>query len=1737
MCLLEAIEDGSSTHHERARPIVDRSTIYRDSSLSKVISPENGPGTDVVWGRKRARGVITSSMAKGTLFHNPRFVAPGFLVALGALPTGQLLGLTRDAVVLFDVESGREIARERLVADGAPPFYRGRLAVQTSGPHAIVYSDVDGDPFFLVDVDLDKTALAVRKVSLFARNNDDSSSYDDAAVAFTPSRIVFAKKERVRLLDPQSGELLGDELPTGLADANGDKRVIVGKRGGVIVWRDDARVICRTFDEKSGAYSDIELTDLGGTVAGDPALADDDSVVVVPVSTESYRLELAIFDPKSGKEITSAKDKTRPSQRRSRSDISVEISPRHDTILLSIDKTLQSWSIAKAELRWAVPNLGPLMGTVLLGTGSSGRLAAARGDRVIFVDLATGKRVGDHEGPAQPIKAVVRDRHGHVVAQDNHRAYVLENGKVKSEVEVWSIHEDGGDAYLYTFDGLLMRLEQDGALSPIAEVIVDGEHRGHATTIDLKDEWLAYPDPNGRARAQLAHVRDLRNKHKLRVQKLGEEDVKPPHEVMFAGDDALAVLHVTYDEANDYKMSQSIALWSRKTPTKVLWQKPVDAPNVSGIVAVNEHLIVLRKSGQDFVVFSTMTGDVITELKLETTGEGVPAAAVAGENAILISNRGDVHRVNAKSRSVEKIATVDAGATALHIELSGKTIVAFGCHEIQEVDLGLPVMNATPKREARPRLLHRHHHEADIVAFGLSPDGSLLATGSWVGDDYERGGTLQIWDARTGRVLNVLDPIDGGVGWPDYRSSIQWSPSAKRTIALAFNTNGVGVFDAFGEAPIPRMSAYTTDGWSRPPGYTWSKKGDRIAISSWSERSYIPSCIVEVGDRDYDDNTARWFARVDPSAKRATPSDDAPSEEDERPFRDAARELHFDADGTTLFAHNGGHGQAWAVDLATGALTYLIKTGDTLFAWSRCDRYLASANSESCTVTFYDARSGEVLTTVAAAHAKGEDDDDDEEMGCRTLSWSAKGARLFVIATDRVLLFEGTKPIASHEVELEVDTDFDAWPAAWSPDGARIAWVRSDEDGESKRVEVHAVGADGLTHLTSVDVSDKVQGLLWNAPDMIACMGKSIFEGVQIETGATGTRATKVFSRDLSIPTELLPDTPSPLVADDEDLGAELSSNPAFPLLAPGGEPMWGLAFETGQIVCPAELRDQLTDALSPFDPKDVQLFEDLASALPHLPLSDEAKKKLAPALASEGEPPADLLPLESEATSAADLEPLTDLLWESVKSLSAGWHSHTSEALHEAAVIHARRGEAALAAKHARHVPQEHDRVMALADVAAWLGRRKDDSVAITTARELLGEASSIFDNMEMQDWFQPFVEADLAAAYAALGETKKSEDLFASAYRRTENAESESNIFQNCTHLAAAYLRANDVARARKAMDLGPWSAGYLHMFLPKYITHAAEIGFVDHAIDVANKCREEMDDIDSQNLQAITSAMLRADRHADLFAWLRETSEKSDSISTSSYEEQAVNDLLAKGRTAEATAHLSSGPDAHDPLVLARKMKILARYAPESVPDLLERALATLPQHQSSAGLEEMVSDLTETLTTISQGKSTAALEKDLDDEQIFRLQCGRARGGDTASVQRALEYARSRSGAKEKMESLAELAAALGSDAIFDEARTFGKELRGGDRRFALSSLMSAELRAGCMQSAYKTWRAQTKANREYEVSNLVDALAGSRQTPAVLHVLRQLGRRDDMNGLPQQILRALRQASGMSTAVV
>ncbi|MEZ4459178.1 MAG: BRCT domain-containing protein [bacterium] len=184
----------------------------------------------------------------------------------------------------------------------------------------------------------------------------------------------------------------------------------------------------------------------------------------------------------------------------------------------------------------------------------------------------------------------------------------------------------------------------------------------------------------------------------------------------------------------------------------------------------------------------------------------------------------------------EKAGSKLAAATKLGVAVFGESdlMVVLGLAAAAEVE----VEDADVREllsQGKAAWLSNTPHSTDVVTFGMSHSGEYFATGAWCGDDYDAGGSLAIWETATGRCVNVYPRIQGGAGWPDYGGCIQWSHDDLR-VGLAFDTNGVGYVDPFGNTPEVQNFVYATDGLSRPPGWCWAPDSARVFVSCWGWR-------------------------------------------------------------------------------------------------------------------------------------------------------------------------------------------------------------------------------------------------------------------------------------------------------------------------------------------------------------------------------------------------------------------------------------------------------------------------------------------------------------------------------------------------------------------------------------------------------------------------------------------------------------------------------------------------------------------------------------------------------------------------------------------------------------------------------------------------------------------------------------------------------------------------------------
>lgn len=481
-----------------------------------------------------------------------------------------------------------------------------------------------------------------------------------------------------------------------------------------------------------------------------------------------------------------------------------------------------------------------------------------------------------------------------------------------------------------------------------------------------------------------------------------------------------------------------------------------------------------------------------------------------------------------------------------------------------ERERGVTEEHRAATREVRAmdgvRLRHPHGHRSEPLASALSPCGRYLATGSWADDDYDAGGTLQIWELATGRCVNVLDRIDGGVGWPDHERTIQWSADSRR-VGLAYSTNVVGVFDPFSPLTYgePVAECSVTNGASRPPAWALAPDGRRAFVASGSPCE-VSGCVVplERGELMW---TSGEATAPHPFLLAERVREDLRTEEMDKYDEEAIRVhdwVRWSRDGARLQAVNswrdrnwGDNGQAFAIDVDSGQLSWLAEIGG-LAAWSPDDRLLAHDGDG---LRFLDAATGLPLGEDTRGHE-----------GASALLWGMRGDTPRLAAVVRADNGAGAEPGVLIYDDGRYRFRLDATPAAPGlTDVGTWAWAPSGEAGAclmgEGRVEVWSLADDEPRRLRTLDVPSGTAGVVWGADDVLVALGATTLRFVKAGSGEVLGDFT--FLRE--------PAAPRPLEGDDRFDANHCALD----------DETWCATFPPGVVIAPDGRREALDDMLA----------------------------------------------------------------------------------------------------------------------------------------------------------------------------------------------------------------------------------------------------------------------------------------------------------------------------------------------------------------------------------------------------------------------------------------------------------------------------------------------------------------------------------------------------------------------------
>ncbi|MCP2337433.1 hypothetical protein FHU30_002781 [Actinomadura rupiterrae] len=370
-------------------------------------------------------------------------------------------------------------------------------------------------------------------------------------------------------------------------------------------------------------------------------------------------------------------------------------------------------------------------------------------------------------------------------------------------------------------------------------------------------------------------------------------------------------------------------------------------------------------------------------------------------------------------------------------------------------------------------------HESEIIAFALSPCGRYLATGSWLMEgEYDGYGALQIWETATGKCVNTLPEIDGGVGWPGERGTIQWSADA-RHIGMAFRTNAVGVWDPFGESSEPRAEAQVTDGNPRPPAWGLHPDGTCAFVAIGTDgRTGVQGCVVPL-------QTGVIFEP--PESDEYTFPETLPAEIGKDELR-VERTPLWSPDGGLLYCRE--RGGAFVVDVATGLPTWYAETG-WVAEWSPDGRHLAHVSQDG--VEFLDATDGRPIGVRLSTPSL--------DRFNTSLHWGTRGAesRLAVVITAAEpgvhIIDERTEFHLPNVTPLNAIDKGDCAAWAWAPSGSQAALLTADG-------HVQIWDLTGPARLQrSFPVPEGTEGVFWGAGQAIVLVSGHRVRFVRADSG------------------------------------------------------------------------------------------------------------------------------------------------------------------------------------------------------------------------------------------------------------------------------------------------------------------------------------------------------------------------------------------------------------------------------------------------------------------------------------------------------------------------------------------------------------------------------------------------------------------------------------------------------------
>ncbi len=691
-------------------------------------------------------------------------------------------------------------------------------------------------------------------------------------------------------------------------------------------------------------------------------------------------------------------------------------------------------------------------------------------------------------------------------------------------------------------------------------------------------------------------------------------------------------------------------------------------------------------------------------------------------------------------------------------------------------------------------LRHPCTHETDIVCYGLSPDGRYFVSGGWVGDDYDRGGTLQVWDVAAGCVCNAMDPIVGGAGWPDYPHLVQWSHD-QTLLGLGINTNGVGILDPFAPKVELLGEAYVTDGWSRPPAYALAPDGLRAYVSCWRGPKVPGSIVALVEDARTRRNMYGYRKPSEVLMAAAIPAF-AKKVLGEQEL-DATDRAWWVGDGSRI--HVKMRGFFGAIDAKKRNFQWFVRA-DANVTLSLDGRFYAygtgklvigdGATGKSAEVKdrafnginlLLWAQRDDVARLAVVCCTRDADDEEYDDDGNPINKPASTGDERFGITLfDDGVFYGGIDIAVGRGRNYPSLTSRDAITVSWSPDATKLAVLTASNtldvwDVSGKKPA--RVGS-GPYVLNTPDDEVVYDGVFFGAENTLILVRNRELRFVNATTGAT-----KSLYRF-----QVEPQTAErPLELDGDDLGSTFRPSPTFAL----DTDEWLCAFDTGVVIASKEKTERVGNAVAwtvggkyavPGRWGMLELHPNAASVAnsKRQPTKIPWRKYKTVTVVKETV----VWPPEREVS----LEELFTFAEDSLSELQSGWSTYSDEARLAFVRLRAMRGEFAKIPPLIAKIKDTTTKTIAECNYGTSLALKGDREQASAICKRIEAEL-----NATLNEYNTGFISASVGALVYALGETTR-----ADAYFDAVKSERESNRGDNSTRLFRALLSCGHTSRA---------------------------------------------------------------------------------------------------------------------------------------------------------------------------------------------------------------------------------------------------------------------------------------------------------------------------------------------------